>query len=231
MTRTNSAQPNVNTPSYWNHRFASGDWDAKGGREQTQHFARANVARMGLPADFDGVILDFGCGLGDAMPVYREHYRHASLIGVDITEAAVVKGREKYGDIAEFINCDYHDVPSADVIVSCAVFEHLSNQMEVARSLLAKCTDLYIIVPYKEPLCPSSEHVNSYDEDSFRELGECDYTIFLSEGWSAFGWRLWFHVYLKNVFRPLLGRKVIDRGRVIMFHFCGKAPGSCRRCQ
>jgi len=164
------------------------------------------------------------------MPVYREHYRGASLIGVDITQAAITKCRQRYGDIAQFMQCDYAHIPDADVIVSCAVFEHLSNQMEVARHLLRKCSDLYTIVPYKEVLSPGAEHVNSYDETSFTELGECNSTVFLSEGWSEYGLRLWYHVHLKNLLRPFFGRKILHQKRMIMFHLVGEVrhpSGAC----
>lgn len=213
---------NINTKDYWEKRFATGDWENKMGTQQTTLFAKTLSPHLRIDHRFPGKILDFGCGLGDAIPVYREHYRRASLIGVDITQTAIAKCVERYGDIAQFIQCDYTQVPDADVIISCAVFEHLSNQMEVARHLLTKCTDLYIIVPYKEVLCPGSEHVNSYDESCFSELGEHDYTVFLSEGWSEYGLRLWFHIYLKNLLRPFFGRNIVRRKKMIMFHLKGK---------
>ena len=153
------------------------------------------------------------------MAIYRKYYKHASLIGVDIAEAAIAQCNQRYGDIAQFIQCDYIQVPSVDVIISCAVFEHLSNHIEVARHLLTKCTDLYIVVPYRENLVLGSEHVNTYDESSFSEIGESDHTIFLSEGWSQYGWQLWFHLFLKNLLRPFFGKKIIHRAKLIMFHF------------
>jgi SAM-dependent methyltransferase len=222
---------NINTKDYWEKRFATGDWEAKMGSQQTTLFAKTLVRYLKMPTGFSGKIIDFGCGLGDAMPIYREHYSCASLIGVDITQAAIAKCKERYGDIAQFIQCDYTQVPDADVIISCAVFEHLSNQMEVARHLFTKCTDLYIIVPYKEVLNPCTEHVNSYDENCFSELGEYDYTVFLSQGWSEFGLRLWLNVYLKNLMRPFFGRKAVRRKKMIMFHIKGEMSHSCGGCQ
>ena len=222
---------NINTKNYWEKRFATDDWEAKMGRQQTTLFAKTLMRYLRIPPGFSGKILDFGCGLGDAMPIYREHYPCASLIGVDITQAAIAKCKERYGDIAQFIQCDYAHIPEADIIVSCSVFAHLSNQMEVARHLLTKCTDLYIIASYKEVLRPGTEHVNSYDETSFSELGEYDHTIFLSKGWSEYGWLLWFHVYLKNFLRPFFGRKIAHRRKMIMFHFTGETRRSLGGCQ
>lgn len=222
---------NINTKDYWERRFAAGDWEAKGGALQTSCFAETLVQYLKVPSSFSGRILDFGCGLGDAMPVYRKRYRLASLIGVDISQAAIQKCDARYGDIAEFLQCDYTQVPEADVIISCAVFEHMADQFEVARHLLRKCSDLYIIVPYKEVLFPGTEHVNSYDEASFAELGECDSLVFASRGWSEYGLRLWFDVYLKNLLRPFFARKILHRKRMIMFHLAGEMRRSHDVCQ
>jgi len=213
---------NINTKEYWENRFATGDWEKKKGSQQTILFAKSLAPLIKMPPRFSGTILDFGCGLGDAMPIYREQYKSASLIGADITQAGIAKCKERYGDIAQFIQCDYTQIPEADVIISCAVFEHLSDQMKVAKHLLTKCADLYIIVPYKEVLAFGAEHVNSYDENSFSELGKYDNTVFLSQGWSQYGMRLWFQVYLKNLLRPFFGRKTIRRQKMIMFHIKGE---------
>jgi len=215
---------NINTRDYWEERFATGDWEAKGGIQQTVWFAETLVRYLNTSPSFSGSILDFGCGLGDAIPIYREHFPHASLIGVDITQASIEKCRQRYGDIAQFVQCDYAEVPEADVIVSCAVFEHLSNQMEVARHLLRKCGELYIVVPYKEPLSPGREHVSTYDETSFAELGECGSTVFPSKGWTEYGLHLWVNVYAKNLLRPFFGRKLHRRGRMIMYRLIGQMP-------
>ena len=213
---------NINTKEYWENRFASKDWEGKGGRLQTIHFAKDIVQLINIPSDFSGKILDFGCGLGDAMPIYREHFERASLIGVDHTKAAISKCKEKYDDIAEFIECDHLEIPQADVIISCAVFEHLSDQMEITKNLLTKCTDLYIFVPYKEIIVPGKEHVNSYDDNSFNDFEKFNSTVFVSKAWSQYGLRLWLNVYLKNILRPFFDKKIIRRKRMIMFHLKSK---------
>jgi len=210
---------NINTKEYWERRFATGDWEEKLGREQTALFAQTQVRYLRIPSDFSGTILDFGCGLGDAMPVYRATYRHASLIGMDISGAAVAKCKDRYGDIAQFVQGGYTDVPKVDVIIASNVFEHLSNDIEIARHLLTKCHDLFIVTPYKQTLSPGIEHINSYDEVYFRGLGPYDYALFSSRGWSQYGWNLWFHIYLKNILRPFFGKRIIRRRKQIIFHF------------
>ena len=97
---------NVNAQDYWDRRFSSGDWEAKKGRWQTESFARGQTALVKLGDDFAGPLLDSGCGLGDAMPRYRERYPKAKLIGIDISSAATDIRRKKCGSIASFLSGD-----------------------------------------------------------------------------------------------------------------------------
>jgi SAM-dependent methyltransferase len=210
---------NINTKEYWESRFSSDDWTEKGGRLQTAGFARSQMDHIPLPADFSGEILDFGCGLGDAIPVYKKRFPFARLSGMDISESAIEKCTEVYGEMARFFQGDYRSIPSTDVIIASNVLEHLSHDLEIARHLLSRCKFLYITVPYKEqPIC--SEHVNSYDEYYFREIGNYEYHIFLCPGWTQYGLRgLTYNVYFKNIFRFLTGRKTVNRNKQIMFRF------------
>ena len=210
---------NINTKNYWEERFATGDWDVKQGREQTRRFALAQVRYLRIPRDFAGTILDFGCGLGDAMPVYRAAYPRASLMGIDISDAAIAQCRTRYGRIARFLQGDHRDVPPVDVIIASNVFEHLSDDLAIARHLLALCADLFIVTPYRETIYPGTEHINSYDEEHFAGLGPCGCQVFCSRGWSQYGWKLWFRVYAKNLLRPVFGRARVTRRKQILFHF------------
>lgn len=178
---------NINTKEYWDRRFSSGDWEEKGGRWETESFARSSIPYLEIAKDFEGTIIDFGCGLGDAMPVYKENFPQAKLIGVDISSSAIELCQTKYGSIATFMQGDYKVIPYSDVIITSNVFEHFSNDKVVAKSLLSKCKDLYIVVPYKEwPL--HLEHVNTYDESYYSDLdlGKYDWKIFPVKGWSFY---------------------------------------------
>lgn len=210
---------NINTREYWERRFSSKDWENNHGRWQTESFARGQIPHLNIPSDFKGEILDFGCGLGDAIPVYRENFPLAKLLGLDISQTAVEKCRESYGEIATFFQGSYDAIPDVDVIVASNVLEHLTDDRNVAKHLLSKCKSFYIIVPYKEwPLI--SEHVNTYDEDYFSTLGQYTYKVFPCAGWSPVGLRgLWYNVYFKNVFRFLLRKPLRKRGMQIIFCF------------
>ena len=212
---------NINTRTYWERRFSSGDWEAKQGRWQTENFARGQIPHLQIGGDFEGTLLDFGCGLGDAMPVYRQHFPKTKLVGVDISQSAIDICQEKYGSIASFIRGDDGRVPEVDVIIASNVLEHLTDDRKVAKCLLSKCKSLYVVVPYKEwPLF--SEHVNTYDERYFLDIGGYDYRVFPCVGWTPFGMRdLWYQIYFKNISRFLLGKPLRHRNMQIIFHFAG----------
>lgn len=212
---------NINTKEYWENRFASGDWENKGGRLQTRQFAETQIKYFDIPKNFDGVILDFGCGLGDAIPIYRAKYPNAYLVGMDISQSAIIRCREKYGQYAKFIQGGFAEVPCVNVIISSNVFEHLSNDIDIARHLKTRCDHLYIIVPYKQKISASTlnEHIRSYDENHFKEIGSYDYRIFLSRGYGEFNWRMYVNIYIYNIIRFFIGKTIIYRDKQIMFHF------------
>ena len=219
---------NINTRNYWELRFASGDWEARRGRWQTRNFAMGQIPFLHLERDFDGTLLDFGCGLGDAMPTYNERYPKARLIGVDISQAAIEICKASYGSFAHFERGDVSSVPEVDVIISSNVLEHLDDDCGTASHLLSKCRHLYVITPYQEnPLSP--EHLRSYDKRHFQAVGVYSYTIFPCPGWSQYGLNdLWLQVRLKNVARFFLGRRLVRRNMQILYHFSnlGKAAAA-----
>jgi len=214
---------NINTKEYWEHRFSSNDWEENKGRWQTKSFAQGYIKYLKIPSDFSGTLVDFGCALGDAMPVYKKRFPCAKLVGVDISASAVKICREKYSEIATFIQSEHSNVPESDVIVASNVFEHLSDDLDVAKHLLSKCRFLFIIVPYKEcPLHP--EHINTYDEHYFSSLGEYDYRILPWAGRTLYGILTLGHACLKNTLRLLSGRKPNPRPTQIMYSFVNHTP-------
>mgnify|MGYP000956198748 CR=1 FL=1 len=210
----------TNSREYWDYRFASGDWEQCQGRWQTTSFAEKQVQLLRLPSSFDGTLLDFGCGLGDALTVYRKHFPSARLIGIDISAAAISQCRKKYGHIATFSSGGYDSVPQSDVIVASNVIEHIKEERLTVEALLSKCTELYVFVPYMEnPLC--SEHVNYYDDTSFAYFKTLEVKSYYSRGWTQYGRGLWIDTYLKNLLRPFLGKPLVRRRKQIMFRMRG----------
>lgn len=206
---------NINSKDYWEQRFSSGDWEQKSGRTQTTLFARSQVSLFRIDKNFSGGLVDFGCGLGDAIPVYKKSFPNAKLMGVDVSESAIEKCRERYGWAASFISGQHQECPPADIIVASNVFEHLSDDLQIAKALLSRCKELYITVPYKEcPLC--KEHLRAYDENYFQSLGGAEFIIFPSKGWSEYGLNMW-RLKLKNLLRIIIGKPTQARKMQIMF--------------
>ena len=211
---------NINTKSYWDNRFASGDLENKNGRLQTRLFAESQVEHLNLSKDFEGTILDFGCGLGDAMPVYLKHFPKSKLIGIDHSAAAIDLCLKNYKDISSFICGNLDDIPNVDVIIASNVMEHISDDKKIISKMLSKCCELYIIVPYKEnPLC--SEHINYYDKNYYDQFKPSEVKVFYSKGWTEYGYNLFINVYLKNILRPVFGKPFSSRRKQIMFHIKG----------
>jgi trans-aconitate methyltransferase len=223
MKHNLSTAGNINSKEYWDDRFATShemSWRANAGEVQTRLFAHEIAKRLKMNVDFRGTILDFGCALGDAIPIYKKRYPNAQFIGTDFSTAAVEICIQKYGDIATFLAKDVDNIPSVDVIIISNVLEHVSNDKEFVEKLLSKCKDLYIAVPYNEQAPLHAEHVNSYDRNTFDYLN-ADKDVYLCRGYTA-GQVLqsYINIELKNIIRLLFKIPLYKGGlsRQILFH-------------
>ena len=206
---------NINTSDYWTNRFATGSWTQHGGKNQTRHFAKAQVKRLNLAPDFAGTIVDFGCATGDAFPVYRAAFPNAKLIGVDFASSAIEQARQQYGDFAEFICGSVAEVPRCDVISASNVLEHIDNDRQITLDLKRRCERLFVFVPYKEwPLDP--EHVRCYDRDYYRAFGIRRREIFFCRGWTEMGRGL-VRKGFANIGNIIRGDQLYRINRQIMF--------------
>jgi hypothetical protein len=219
----------INSKEYWENRFRVGDWAQKGGPAQTSGFAKSQLKHLRINNKFRGVICDFGCGTGDAFPVYRKAWPHAELLGVDVSETAVKSCTAKYGSIATFFCGSHSAVPRSDIIISSNTFEHLENQHLVAADLLGKCKILYIVVPFNECLSASGacEHINTYDHNTFNYLGTVSTVKFISKGWGLSGFRLYYDGYLKNIARAIIRRPLYQPAYQIMYKITHKNQKGC----
>lgn len=212
----------VNSKKYWDNRFSTGDWGAVGGNHQTAHFAQAQVRRLRLPRSFHGTLVDFGCGEGDALPIFKRAWPDARYIGIDFSTSAIERARARRGNDAEFMAGSHEVCPIADVIVASNIMEHLEDDVAVAGELQKKCRDLYIIVPFEEQYL-IEEHVRRYSRNSFSVFNVLRIEVFACRGWSHYGFvrRIW-HVHMKNVLRPLFGRVKLKPRLQVMYHIRGE---------
>ena len=209
----------VNSKEYWDKRFRSLDWEKKGGIFQTINHAKKYAPLLGIPKGFAGSICDFGCGEGDAFKIYRKYFPKATFIGVDFSEQAISKARERYGTFVTFIIGDEKCVPCSDIIIASHVMEHLENDRDVILELRSKCKRLFIIVPFEEENA-CEEHKRTYNLDTYHEL-QPKRTTLCKAGWSYSLMQQIFQIYIKNVARYLIFGRIAREPKQIIFEFEG----------
>lgn len=159
------------------HHALNGVWEQKHGPQQTRRLALSFHRAIAVPLDVHSV-LDLGCSLGDALPVWKARYPEIRLFGCDVTDNAVRRCQERFGHIATIFKSGFEDLAGHyDAIYCSHVLEHFEQHVEIAAHLLQYCRILYALVPFNElrdnrPLRPSDGdwHVASLYSDSFDEL-------------------------------------------------------------
>src|SRR3954447_5926304 len=108
----------LNTPEQWNTYFRpGGQWELNEGRKQTRLFAEYFHRAVRVPLAPGFSVLDMGCALGDALPIWHEHYPAARLYGCDYVPTSVERAREAYGNFATVFQAGWEDLRGSwDVI-------------------------------------------------------------------------------------------------------------------
>jgi glycosyltransferase involved in cell wall biosynthesis len=145
----------VNAPDYWDHRFQT-DWEERGGRGQTQFFAE--LAIQHLPDWFVKEVksrhyelYDFGCALGDALPVFRKIFPDNPLRGGDVTPAGIEKAAQAWPDFRFEVLDPTKPPPETDIHFCSNTLEHFRDWREKLAALaIASRHGLVILVPFGE---------------------------------------------------------------------------------
>jgi glycosyltransferase involved in cell wall biosynthesis len=161
----------INSVDYWNKRFFE-DWMARGGRDQTAFFAR--LCCRELPCWFvDDVrsrqrsIFDYGCALGDALPVLHETFPASILRGGDVAQVGLGLARAFHPAFEFFdVNALGDGATVADVVYCSNTLEHFENWREML-DRLATHAGAYVlaVVPFEEEE-RIDEHVFTFEFDS-----------------------------------------------------------------
>src|SRR5712692_4187317 len=136
----------TNHPVFHNPEFDAyaADYDAalaKGlaiSGEDKMYFARGRLAwltaslhRLG---EQPATIMDYGCGIGSATPVFFELLHVTSVVGTDISQHSLAMARRAYGsERARFCLFDhYQPNASLDLVYCNGVFHHIPPQDRAA---------------------------------------------------------------------------------------------------
>ncbi len=147
-------QNNVNSKEYWDERFASGDWEEKGGNQQTHYFYEllCTLLPKHLKQEFDNPskhfsMADVGCAEGDGTKLLSETFPNAEITGIDIAESAIQKAQSLYTDIFFSNKLD----KQYDIVISSNVLEHFEDPFVHLNELFNHSNQyVVILVPFEE---------------------------------------------------------------------------------
>ncbi|MEA2115655.1 MAG: class I SAM-dependent methyltransferase [Thermodesulfobacteriota bacterium] len=155
---------------------ANGAWEQNNGPRQSELFAHY-FDRVITFQEKKFTLLDVGCALGQAAAFFACRYPEAEISATDISDVAISRAREQYGDSVQFFTEDIARLEGQyDVIYCSNVLEHFHDFTQKTRTLATCCKRLCIMVPYNErkrdgsrlvPDAGNLEHQYSFYEDSF----------------------------------------------------------------
>lgn len=80
-------------------------------------------------------ILDFGAGVGTSVAHFRRYFASARLTCIDVSQASLAIGVNRFGGIADFVAFDGRRLPFADgsfdCVFSACVFHHIEPALHV----------------------------------------------------------------------------------------------------
>ena len=144
----------INSKAYWNERFATGDWEEKGGNRQTRYFYELLVSLLPerIKEELRDVqkgytVCDVGCAEGDGTALLAEQFPSAKLTGVDIADAAIERAKKRYPNLTFLTKLQQQ----YDVVVSSNVLEHFENPFTHMQELFTYSKRYVIVlVPFEE---------------------------------------------------------------------------------
>lgn len=157
---------NPNTKRHWNDKLSAvGDfW-----RDENYH----HILDM-FPQDEAFSLLDIGCAIGDGCELLKEKFPKAEITGVDISDIAIEKAKNKTRSVQYFVlDILKEPIPEKyDYIVIVETLEHFDTPFVVIdRCLKHVRKSIIVSVPYGQSITGGmlreSEHRHSFDEKSF----------------------------------------------------------------
>ncbi len=161
----------INSVNYWNKRFAE-DWVAQGGCQQTAFFAELCCRELPdwLVDELRArkcSIFDYGCALGDALPVWRRAFPDSTIRGGDVAQVALGMARALHPGF-EFVdvNAIGELAKIADLVFCSNTLEDFENWQQVLLRLSRHAKEyLLLVVPFEEDN-RIEEHFCTFEFDS-----------------------------------------------------------------
>jgi SAM-dependent methyltransferase len=111
---------------------ASGEEPEFFARYKAQDAARITGAALAVPA-----ILDFGTGIGNAVPFLHESFKDCRIVGLDVSQRSLEVGAERFGTLAEFRHLEGTRIPAEDgefgMAFAACVFHHIDHAEHVEK--------------------------------------------------------------------------------------------------
>jgi GT2 family glycosyltransferase/glycosyltransferase involved in cell wall biosynthesis len=159
----------VNSKTYWDHRFAN-DWEENFGREQSIFFS--DVAAKNIPSwliaqikDQNLTMCDWGCAQGDGTQNLAKRLELPGLVGVDFSSEAIEKASAAY-PTCKFLCEDFlgdRTSETWDVVFSSNTLEHFVAPWDVLKQVSTKAGKfIVLLLPFREREL-IDEHFYSFD--------------------------------------------------------------------
>lgn len=123
-------------------------------------------------------VLDFGAGIGNAVPYFHQHLPGAQVTCLDVSRKSLEVGRARFGDLARFVHFDGDIMPfpdqSFDIVLCACVLHHIDPARHAAllarlRRLLSERGLLFVFE--HNPMNPLTVHaVNTCPFDANARL-------------------------------------------------------------
>ncbi|WP_242337516.1 MULTISPECIES: methyltransferase domain-containing protein [unclassified Anaeromyxobacter] len=162
--------PAVNSPDYWEARFASGDWGARGGPAQSRFFAELALSLV-PPAVADDLrarrasVCDWGCGEGEGAAALAAAWG-TPVTGLDVSPAAVERASGRHAGVSFAVSRAGLD-REYDVLFTSNTLEHFAAPWGVLASLLPRVGRyVLLLVPFEERE-RIEEHAYTFELESF----------------------------------------------------------------
>ena len=156
-------------------------------------------------------VADFGCGVGNSTPHFRQHFPQAELLGLDVSPASIERAREVHGGASKFLLLnDAVGAGELDLVYCNGVFHHIvpRDRGEWAvrvRKMLAPGG--YFAVWENNPWNPGTRMVMRripFDRDAIPLAAHEARAMLVGAGFEIVGTRFRFYFpAMLSAFRPL----------------------------